>query len=101
MARLDNEDKTAKQNAANASRRLRADATAAARDAISRMLTLTLAAVEERRLLEQETFHELDRDQSGQLTKQEIKQELLRRGIGCAHCQINRSVEEREREKER
>ena len=84
VARLDDEDMTARHNAANASRRLRLEATAAAQDLISRLLTLTVDGVAERRRLEQEKFEELDIDQSGQLTKQQMKQELLRRGIGCA-----------------
>lgn len=85
MAQLDDEHATAKLNAANASRRLRSDATAAAVDCVSRILTSTFDAVEERRSVEQEKFVELDQDQSGELTKQEMKRELLRRGIGCVH----------------
>ena len=61
------------------------DATAAAEELISRILTSTFDTVEERRRVEQEKFVELDKDQSGELTKQEMKQELLRRGIGYAH----------------
>ena len=84
VTRLDDEDMTARHNAASASYRLRVDATAAAQDLISRLLTLTVDSVAQRRRFEQEKFEELDTDQTGQLTKQQMKQELLQRGIGYA-----------------
>ena len=82
MARLDEEDETAAQMAADAKRRLRMQATAAAKDTISSLLASTFDALEERRRIEEEKFIELDHDSSGQLTKQEMKNELLRRGVG-------------------
>jgi len=82
VGRLDEEDATKAQMAADAKDRIRYQATTIANSLIDLLITATLDAVEEQRMLQDEKFLELDVDASGVLTRHEMKAELLKRGIG-------------------